>query len=201
MGSANKDSAYDLISLYESIMQCEALDVPPAIVQSVPSFSRQLIEFIKNVENPNKKGTKNGKWYHYNDGTKLTLIGYGHKVIPGQDFRNGLTTIQVEHLLEQDLVAASIRARYYVNHEFGKSTWESLDQNRKEMLIEFTYNLGSLNSFPKFTKAVVHNDIGGMRKEYERFAVIDGEKKTLARNQLFFDTFLKNYTGGYFTSR
>lgn len=198
---ANKDIANELGLLYESIMQSEAVDTPPAIVQQEPAFSSHLTDFIKKVENPNKVGYKNGTWHAYRVSDREVDIGYGHRIIPGQDFSNGLDDTQVERLLQHDLMAALIKAKYYVNHTHGKQAWDNLDKRRQEMLIEFTFNLGSLNSFPKFVKAVVYNDIAGMKKEYKRHATMNGGTRELvSRNKAFFDAFLANYSGGYFTS-
>ena len=66
------------------------------------------------------------------------------------------------------------------------------------MLTDFVYNLGSLASFPKFVKAVVYNDVAGMRKEYMRSADLNGQHVILGRNKKFYDTFLANYNGGYY---
>ena len=52
----------------------------------------------------------------------------------------------------------------------------------------------------KFVKAVIFNDISGMKKEYTRYTKINGKYIPLSRNQKFYDTFLKNYNGGYYTS-
>lgn len=201
MGSANKDIASILVSLYENVMLADAADIPPAIVQDVPTFSSALTSYIKSVENAEKKGHRSGKWYPYRTSSTEINVGYGHKINPGEDFSEGLTNIQVDRLLQRDLATAAIKARHYVNHNFGKDTWENLDKIRQEMLLDFVFNLGSLDAFPKFTKAVVYNDVAGMRKEYMRSAIIDGEHKLIGRNQVFFDTFLANYHGGYYVAR
>src|SRR5690606_38416802 len=96
---------------------------------------------------------------------------------------------------------AYTRAQSYVDKQFGKGTFGNLDQTRQNMLLDFAYNLGSLNGFPKFTAAVIHNDIAGMKREYVRYAVIDGVKKRLGRNELFFDSLLKKYRGGFYIAQ
>lgn len=205
MGLANKDIAKELEELYESIVKTEAMitvPLPPPHIQQMSAFSPAFIEYIKHNENGTKVGYRNGKWFPYTDPTGILHIGYGHVIEPGENFKAGLSDTQVTHLLEHDLGRANSRARDHINRNFGRNAWESLDQKRREMLIDFMFNLGTLNSHPKFVKAVMHNDISGMKREYERtMTTKSGQHVPIAgRNTAFFNTFLKNYSGGYYVA-
>jgi GH24 family phage-related lysozyme (muramidase) len=71
--------------------------------------------------------------------------------------------------------------------------YDTLNQKQKEMFLDFTFNLGSLKSFPKFTEAVLKGDMATARKEYKRYFENDkGEVKEVKdRNEQFFKTYLK----------
>lgn len=169
-----------------------------AILHQQHTFSDTLVNFIKSVENQNKTGYKNGKWYPYHTSSTELNIGYGHKIGQGENFADGISDDTVNTLLINDLSDAYNKARRLVNQSYGKDAFDNLDHTRKDMLAEFVYNLGSLNSFPKFVKAVVYNDVAGMRKEYIRSANLDGKHVIIGRNKSFYDTFLANYNGGYY---
>ena len=64
------------------------------------------------------------------------------------------------------------------------------------MLLDFTFNGGSPKTvFPKFTKAVINNDVAGMKREYKRYFYEKGskvKKELKSRNELFYNYFLKD---------
>ena len=55
------------------------------------------------------------------------------------------------------------------------------------MLLDIQFNVkGGIDSFPKFTEAVLDNDINTMQEEYKRyFKNKQGEYEELARNKSF----------------
>lgn len=197
MGSNLNVAINSLAEVYSSMLT-EAVNMPPAIVHQQSAFTSAFIQFIKGVENPSQSGKKNGQWFPYRVSDREVDIGYGHKIQAGENFAQGINDAAVEKLLMTDLVEAQAKARRFVNEHHGKNAFENLDQTRKEMLTDFAFNLGSLNAFPKFVKAVVYNDVAGMNKEYKRSAFMNGQRTLIGRNQQFYDTFLKNYNGGYF---
>ena len=75
-----------------------------------------------------------------------------------------------------------------VRMKIGKE-YDKLDMKRKQMLIDFAYNLGPkfAREFPKFTKAVLANDLEGMKKEHKRYS---GGKELVRRNKMFEELFL-----------
>ena len=50
------------------------------------------------------------------------------------------------------------------------TSYTELDPKRKQMLLDIQFNVrGGIDSFPKFTEAVLDNDINTMQKEYKRY--------------------------------
>ena len=180
---------------FKNSMLNEFTDMPPAHVQRAESnkFSNKLINYIKHVENGNKSGYKNGKWYpipSIEGGTPT--IAYGHKITGrGSNYANGLTDHEANELLNRDLESAKQIVYHDIHHMF-KVKLPTLDADKEEMLIDFAYNLGTLDKFPKFVRAVLTNDWKTAAKEYKRTATEkNGNKIDLGRNKVFFDVFLK----------
>jgi len=48
--------------------------------------------------------------------------------------------------------------------------YQDLDENIKNLLFDFNYNLGSINGFPKFFKALMNGDKQSAFNNYKRFA-------------------------------
>jgi lysozyme len=142
-----------------------ALQQTPTADPVAATFDSGFLDYMKRVENGIKKGLKAGKWYPHSsaEGGKKT-IAYGHKLKTGEDFSKGLTGEQAIALLKQDLDVARTGAREFV----GADKFDKLDAHRQEMLIDFQFNLGSLNAFPSFVAALLKNDKKEMKKHYER---------------------------------
>ncbi|KHN90391.1 muraminidase [Pectobacterium actinidiae] len=77
------------------------------------------------------------------EGLKLTkyldtagrwTIGYGHLILPHENFDNGITLQEADLLLRQDLKTAEAGVQHYVNVD--------LNGNQFGALTSFTYNLG-----------------------------------------------------------
>jgi len=161
----------------------------PAAVD--PIMDVRFINYVKSVEN-NKSDPRGGwnntdqKWYpHGSHEGGTDTIGHGHKLKRGEAFPDGLTDEQAHDLLIQDLKIHE----NLVKRDIGVDVYNSLDTNRKQMLIDFAFNLGNIwkKEFPKFTKAVIDNNIPVMRAEYHRYS----KGKLLGRNDVFYNTFLK----------
>ena len=168
--------------------------VQPANPQAVvdPIQDANFIAYIKNVENAASEGrSSNGVWVQHSspEGGSDTF-GYGHKIKRGEDFSQGRTDAQVDALLVDDLQAAE----NIVRREIGTDVYNKLDPKRKQMLIEFAFNLGTLRGFPLFTKAVIDNDIDVMRAEHHRKYEDKNTGKWIGlkrRNDLFHKYFLE----------
>lgn len=98
------------------------------------SPSIELLAFLKDYENPEKKGRIGGRWYVHDDGYGYKTIGYGHKVLIGEDFSNGLTDAEVERLFSLDAVEHALPIYNLVQ--------VPLTQNQFDALLSLIYNIG-----------------------------------------------------------
>lgn len=71
----------------------------------------------------------------YVDATGNATIGYGHKLVPGESFPNGITQAQAEQILAGDVNRAEQAVVSFVK--------VPLTQGQFDALVDFCYNLGS----------------------------------------------------------
>jgi len=71
----------------------------------------------------------------YRDIAGHLTIGYGHKVLPGEDFSGGVTDDQATNLLARDVATASKAVQRLVH--------VTLNKNQLAALTDFAYNVGS----------------------------------------------------------
>src|SRR4051812_27423130 len=150
----------------------EIMDAPPTNhIQQVSTniFSGDFVNYIKTVENSIKKGRKeNGKWFPYKDPAGWH-IGYGHKIKTNHElkaFNKGVADTDIEKLLVKDLAIANKVVQDYIKKQYKVNVM--LSNVQREMLVDFAYNLGSLDKFPKFVDAVLHNNKEIIKQEYQR---------------------------------
>ena len=159
-----------------------------AITQSVQKSVGSFMDYIKKVENQGRVGYNVEKklWFpHKSFEGGSDTIGYGHKLQKGEDFSKGITDTQAEDLLKKDLE----KAKQQVYKELGGI---KLTPQQEEMFIDFVFNMGTLNKFPKFTEFALKNDLEGMKSQYKRYA---GGKELKGRNTEFLKRFLAEYFG------
>lgn len=153
-------------------------------VQSKESF----IDYMKRVENAGRVGydAKKRLWFpHKSVEGGSDTIAYGHKIQPGEDFSKGITDQQAVELLKKDIeTAKSIVYKELKNRK--------LTPKQEEMFVDFVFNMGTLRKFPKFTQAVLKNDVESMKKQFKRFV---GDKELKGRNTSFLKRFLTEYFG------
>ena len=157
-----------------------------SITQSVKKSVGSFTDYIKKVENQGKVGYNVEKklWFpHKSFEGGSDTIGYGHKIQKGEDFSNGITDAQAESLLNTDLA----KAKQQVYKELGGV---KLTPQQEEMFVDFVFNMGTLNKFPKFTEFALKNDLEGMKSQYKRYA---GGKELKGRNSEFLKRFLAEY--------
>lgn len=172
--------------------------VAPAVQEGKIVFSSSFLGFIKKEENSVRAGwnEQEKKWYPHGspEGGRQT-IAYGHKIKNDAEqkrFDKGITESEALDLLNIDLLEAWDKAARYVKEKHGVKLQE-LSVKQQEMLTDYAFNLGSLNGFPKFTKAVVDEDWETVKKEYKRtFKTPDNKSHELPRNKGFFDRYLKS---------
>ena len=158
------------------------------ITQSVQKSVGSFMDYIKKVENQGRVGYNVEKkiWFpHKSFEGGSDTIGYGHKLQKGEDFSKGITDTQAEDLLKKDLE----KAKQQVYKELGGI---KLTPQQEEMFIDFVFNMGTLNKFPKFTEFALKNDLEGMKSQYKRYA---GGKELKGRNTEFLKRFLAEYFG------
>lgn len=120
-------------------------------------LSDQGLEFLKRKEGFAANAYADG------DGTS---IGYGHQLLPGENFRT-VTREQAETLLRQDVAKAEVAVREGVH--------VPMTQAEEDALISFTYNVGtgafkSSNLLAKFNAG----DKQGAAAEFGRFVKSKG---------------------------
>ena len=117
-------------------------------------------------------------------------IGYGHKL---NEHIEWLSDRSANILLAFDISLAEDTAMNYVDRTYGYMVFKSLPSKYKQALIEMTFNLGSLQGFPKFTRAIVNRDKETAIKECKRYYQDSkGKWRELERrNKAFINTFLK----------
>jgi lysozyme len=70
----------------------------------------------------------------YKDSGGLPTIGYGHLLLKGESYPNGITKLKAQQLLEQDLKIAAKGVDKYLK--------VSVNANQKAALISLAYNIG-----------------------------------------------------------
>jgi lysozyme len=100
---------------------------------SMTSVSENGLKFIASWE----KGPHAGPaLIPYNDKFGYMTIGYGHKILPGEDFKNGITEDEAMELFKKD-----IAERIKIVNGLVKVP---LNQNQFDALVSYVYNTGSL---------------------------------------------------------
>ena len=173
--------------------------------QIVDPVDDRFTNYIERVE-----GFKTGKGktpfrYESPEGG-LDTVGIGHKLTQDEIDSNSvynfdldtLTKEQAKEIFRRDLIKYErmLESDLETNHKkYGMGQpidYDTLNQKQKEMLLDFTFNLGSLKGFPKFTEAVLKGDMDTARKEYKRYYKENGKNKEVKdRNEQFFETYLK----------
>lgn len=70
----------------------------------------------------------------YLDATGLPTIGYGHKLLPGESYPDGISESEAEELLSADVGATCLAVQRLVQ--------VPLSQGQFDALVDFCYNLG-----------------------------------------------------------
>ena len=73
----------------------------------------------------------------YKDSAGYGTVGYGHKIVAGEDFEDGLTVAEAETLMREDLDKASASVSQLVK--------VPLSQGQFDALTDFAFNLGAAN--------------------------------------------------------
>ena len=175
--------------LYKAALE-ETVDMPPTITQQNSIFNQDFVNFIKSIENIQKIGFKNEKWFpHKSVEGGVPTIAYGHKIkndIELSHYSSGITDEEANRILIEDLEIAKQKVYSYIKSKYKVNIKLSLKQ--EEMLTEFAFNLGGLEKFPKFVNSILRNDLEVTNNEYKRHT---GGKELTGRNTAFYNRYLK----------
>jgi lysozyme len=97
----------------------------------------------------------------YDDTRGILTIGYGHKILPYEDFSSDITAEQAMDMLIRDID----RAKAEITKAFP---WIlGLDETRLEILMEMVFQLGigGVRGFPKMLNALREKDYATAAKE------------------------------------
>ena len=155
----------------------------------------KFLNYMKIVENNKLYRGNKSKLRHKSAEGGTDTIGYGHKLTDKEIKANSvygynldtLTVEQADDILKKDLG----KAYSQLSKTFGED-FINLDDRRKQMLLDFQFNLGGLKKFPKFTAALFAGDEKTMMNEYKRVftpAGSDKPKPLTGRNKNFNDFF------------
>jgi len=170
-----------------------------------PQFSERFTNYLQKVEGLKTDTGKTPFRYKSAEGGNDT-VGIGHKLtdaevksgkVYGYDLKT-LTKEQVQDILQKDLDKTKSVLSKNLTNKYKKS-FEDLTPKQQEMLLDLQFNVkdsgkgGGILEFPKFTEALLKNDLETMRKEYKRYYTDPETKKnvSLGRNKDFFNTYLK----------
>lgn len=101
------------------------------------SPSDNLINFIGNYEDFRDKPYKV-------DGRGNWTIGYGHEILPGEDFSNGINEPEARKLL-----AKQVNEHAAAVNQWAEANNLKLSQQQFDALVSLRYNIGSLDGVPK----------------------------------------------------
>ena len=163
-------------------------------------YREEFIEYIKKTENDPLR-VKGTNAVHSSPEGGLDTVGYGHKLTPeeaeaGKVYGIPLDKITPEKADQILMMDLKVKERELQNTLGQRYT--ALTPKQKEMLLDFSFNLGTqgmIKEFPNFTAAVLNNDMETASKEYIRnYTDAKGVKKPLARNKDFYELFFKEET-------
>lgn len=166
-------------------------------------FSDKFVSYLMENENADFASGKTKVARHASPEGGLDTVGFGHKLTAKEQKEGKIYGISIDDIdvdkaktiLLKDIKKAKTRAKSQLKTMHPDVDFNSLSQDKQEMLTDFAFNLkGGLKTFPSFVRGVVTDDAQLMKKEYKRFYT-DAKGKTSEvkkRNTDFFNTYLKN---------
>lgn len=117
-------------------------------------FFSDVKEYEGTIAYQQKKGMyRNGKFYSYNDSRGLPTIGYGHLILSGENFSNGITEAQADAMLIKDALSAyndakSIYEQYGMKGpvELQRVLWQMVFQMGKTRVLGFKKALQAMGA-------------------------------------------------------
>lgn len=90
------------------------------------TYSEDCVKLVKDSEGYSS--------HPYRDSAGFSTVGWGHKILQGEDFHDGLTVEEAENLLNEDLQKAASGVTNLVK--------VPISQNQFDALTDFVFNLG-----------------------------------------------------------
>ena len=157
--------------------------------------------YIKTIENDKLISGNIKHFRHKSKEGGLDTIAFGHKLTEEENKTNtvygyDLSKITKENVLEisNDILKKDLQKTEQILIKTHGNKFINLDIRRKQMLIDFQFNVKNFSSpevFKKFKKALFAGDEAEMKREYKRiFTDSSGNVKSLARNKFFKKYFL-----------
>jgi GH24 family phage-related lysozyme (muramidase) len=194
------------VSLPSIVSEAAASDVVESSRAEVVDTSDRFTTYIERVEGF-KTGEGKTPFRYTSPEGGLDTIGLGHKLTQKEVDSNSvygfdldtLTKEQAKEIFKKDLpkyekmLKSDLKTNYKKYKMKQPINYDTLNRKQQEMFLDFTFNLGSLRSFPKFTEAVLKGDMATARKEYKRTFTNDKgvTKEVKDRNEQFYNTYLK----------
>tara|TARA_R100001480_G_scaffold7826_1_gene15920 strand:- start:39 stop:590 length:552 start_codon:yes stop_codon:yes gene_type:complete len=160
-------------------------------------LSEDFIQYMKDVENRN---FSSGPVHESREGGNPTY-GFGHKLTNTEKLKGEIYNIPLDEIDEEKsntiLMKDLKKANDILSKNYGQD-YINLDPRRKQMLIDFQYNMGAggVKKFKNFRAALFTGDEEGMKAEHIRGfypSQKDRDNKTnfqtLARNKDFINFF------------
>lgn len=105
----------------------------------------RLIEYVGSRAYQTRMGYfRNNRYYPYRDSEGFYTVGFGHKVLQGEIFNNGITEVEALHLLDKDIAIAE--------SQLSKLNL-TIPKDWQEFMIIMVFQLG-LSGTMKFKKMI-----------------------------------------------
>lgn len=93
------------------------------------------------------RGDEGCKIFPYVDTRGFLTIGFGHKILPGEDFTDGITQAQADQIFASDLGDVEDGIRGVLD------CYDTLNEVRQGVVLDMAFNLG-LHGFSEFKRLI-----------------------------------------------
>jgi len=176
------------------------VELEPVATKGTTYNQESFSTYIKTVENEKLISGNIKEFRHKSVEGGLDTVAFGHKLTTEEQKTNtvygyDLSKITKENVLEisNDILKKDLQKTEQILIKTHGNKFINLDNRRKQMLIDFQFNVRNFKNkdvFPLFKKALFAGDEKEMEKQYKRFFKSNGKTKSLARNKFFKKYFL-----------
>ena len=171
------------------------VELEPVATKGTTYNQESFSTYIKTVENEKLISGNIKEFRHKSVEGGLDTVAFGHKLTTEEQKTNtvygyDLSKITKENVLEisNDILKKDLQKTEQILIKTHGNKFINLDNRRKQMLIDFQFNVRNFKNkdvFPLFKKALFAGDEKEMEKQYKRFFKSNGKTKSLARNKFF----------------